>query len=419
MLLNFIKEHSKTKKSNQFLNLLEDSKNNDSIVLTFHTLLENQFSFDFLKDVIEYDSKGKYDILKDENTFKWACAFGNPEIINYLHDKVIHKNIYSSITASIMQNVFANLTTLNELGYEKDIFIENNILTAIDYSQIPFAKLNILEYFFENKDKWVLSDCIKNKLTNLHLHKLSSMVIQQPNLFNYIIHNNSHSDIIEKEIPYILDILIKHNKPEQISNLLNSTYKNIITQYFNNPQKIISNLYLDFTEQTNIYNNEKTLNKLIQLYPEYIKKESFKLWMIDSQTTKLKNWIENFRTIKKSEIKKSFIVLSNDLICFNYLLENFSYQNIKFTLSDSISILNNVFKHTKQIKSDYQLNSSYLNFGRQLLLTNNHFENNKNLIKTSLLDEKLFDFLEKESQNYKLLSKLNSHLIKTKHNIKI
>jgi hypothetical protein len=84
-ILEFIEKYNYKKYENclkddfkiHFNELLENNKKTGSLTLMFHTFLENYFPFEILKEIIEYDENGKEEILTNENTFKWSCAFGN------------------------------------------------------------------------------------------------------------------------------------------------------------------------------------------------------------------------------------------------------------------------------------------------------------------------------------------------------
>lgn len=159
--IEFAKKHGNLSHDDEELkknwnDLLEKSKKTNMLRLCFHTLLEISFPCAYLKEIIEYEEKGKQEILSSEDTFKWACAFGEPELIVYLNDKVKEHNINGAIQATISQYRLDNLKTLVSLGYEKEIYREPNLCQAISTASMVGGGLVIVDYLLRNRKKFPL-----------------------------------------------------------------------------------------------------------------------------------------------------------------------------------------------------------------------------------------------------------------------
>lgn len=419
-ILEFIKKYEYTKVFNgeynkEFKNdlnsLLINSKENKSLVLTFHTLLESYFPFEILKDVINYDEKGKEEILTNENTFKWSCAFGNKYLLLYLNDKIKEENkhIASSVNAAIMQYRVDNIQALSLMGYEKEVFTEPAILQSISRSQQTGAGLNIVDYYFKNKQKWKMTPYIDSRLEECCFYNLSSM-INYEHTFDYFF--NKYRDIknekIAKDIPEIINKLIFKNKIENIDIFYKSIYKNEVINYFKKPQLMLNNLRLDYkNEDSLLREDENKLNKIIEAYPELIKADDIKLWMMNDQSLNLKRWIEEKRKLKTNEIKKSFIDLSANIFCFEYLISKININKVKFNLAESVKLLNNYYEQIKYDEIDYSIDSKYVELGKKLLVKENFYEYKEEL-KAHIYDEKLLDIISKEIFKNQLENKLES-----------
>ena len=419
-ILEFIKKYEYTKVFNgeynkEFKNdlnsLLINSKENKSLVLTFHTLLESYFPFEILKDVINYDEKGKEEILTNENTFKWSCAFGNKYLLLYLNDKIKEENkhIASSVNAAIMQYRVDNIQALSLMGYEKEIFTEPAILQAISRSQQTGAGLNIVDYYFKNKQKWKMTPYIESRLEECCFYNLSEMISYEYT-FNYFFnkYKENKNEKITKDVENIINKLIYQNKIEDIKLIYESVYKKEVEKYFNKPKFILNNLRIDVKdEKTLLYEDENKLNKIIEMYPELIKVEDIKLWMMNDQSLNLKKWIEEKRKLKSNEIKKAFIDLSNNSSCFNYLCSKIEINNIKFNLAEGVKLINNYYEQIKYDEIDYSLDGNYLKLGKKLLIKDNYYEYKEEL-KNYIHDEKLISIINKEIFKNELEEKLDN-----------
>lgn len=428
-ILDFIKkyEYSKVFKGEyskdfkeDFNLLLKNSKKNDSLVLTFHTLLESYFPFEVLKNVIEYDEDGKEQILTNENTFKWSCAFGNKYLLLYLNEKIDEKdkNIASSVNAAIMQYRVDNVHTLVLMGYEKEVFTENAVLQAISRSRQTGAGLNIVDYLLRNKDKWKMSEYIEKKLEEDCFFDLSDMV-DFSHSFHYFF--NKYREIknekITKDIDEIINKLIYKNKIEDIEIIYNSVYKKEVEKYFSKPKYILNNLNLDIkNEDTLLYEDEEKLNKIINLYPSLVKDSDIKLWMMNSNSLSLKKWIENKRQLKTNEIKKAFIDLSTNHTCFEYLISTIDIQKLKFNLAEGVKLLNNYYEQIKYDEIEYNVDSEYVKLAKKLLIRDNYNEY-KDELKEYLYDQELINLINKEMFMKNLEDKLSDKAITKKSKI--
>lgn len=414
-ILDFIKKYSKddtTKNkdwSKDWKSLLKNAQKNDSLALCFHTLLEKYFSFEYLKEIIEYDEKGKEQILNDSNTFKWACAFGSRVLIIYLHDKVKDHNIAGAINATFMQYRSDSLQMLELLGYEKDIYTEPNLCQAISRANQAGCSLNIVDYFLQRLDQFP-------KLSNYVWKEL-----EKQNWIDKIIENNYettfeiflglNSEKINKEIINKTDEFISHvlvsGKTYLLDKIMNSDLKEDFVKAFNKDKKnlLTNNLSIDIDK--NEKDKNQAVNHILDNYPEILKHEDIKLWMMNSRSLKINEFIEDKRKIEMPELKKAFIQLSDNEVTFSRLLNlypKFDYQ--VFKIPEAVKILNNVYAEKKYGEIDYDYDGEYMSLSRNILLKNKEFKQYQEDIRTVINDEKMYNLLYKEQIKNNLEDKL-------------
>lgn len=399
-ILDFIKKHSSKNIKNKDWNkdwksLLKESKKNGILRLCFHTLLEESYSFELLKEIIEYDEKGKKEILNDVNTFKFACAFGNNYLIIYLNDKVKEHNIAGAINATFMQYRVDNLHTLELLGYKKEIYTEANLCQAISRANQVGCSLNIVEYLFNNLENLsTISTYVKTQLENQDWIK-KIITSNYETTFSTLLDLNSekiNKQIIIKSDELMSNVLL-HGNTYFLDKIMNSHLKEDFIKEFNKNKKkiVMDNLSLDMDKN-------KVINYMIDHHKEILKHEYIKLWMINSRSLKINEFINEKREIGVLEIKKAFIISSSDTINFSKILKlypKFNYQN--FTIQEAVKILNNLYIEKKNDEIDYNYDSQYMNLSRKILIKNKKFGEYQEEIRTVIHDSKMYNLLCKEN----------------------
>lgn len=382
--------------------LLKNAKESNSLALCFHTLLEKEFSFSNLKEIIEYDENGKKEILNDENTFKWACAYGNKYLIIYLNDKVNTHNIPGAINATFLQYRLDNLQTLELLGYEKEIYTEPNLCQAISRANQVNCGLDIVEYLLQRIDKFPkLSSYVWNELEKQEwLYKIKDG--QHTKTLETLL--SLKSDKIKKEILNhcndIMGIALVENKVEILNQVMKSYIRKDFVEYY---QKIKNK---NLKENLSVDENNN-VQFIIETYPELIKHADIKLFMMNNRSLKIDELIKSKRTLTQTEIKKSFIELSKDESCLNRLLTivpDFDYK--KFKISEAIKIVNQLYEAKKYDEIDYEYDGEYMSFNRNILLKNKDFNEYKEEIRQVIYDEKMYDLVYKEQIKNNLENKL-------------
>lgn len=381
--------------------LLKECKKSCSLDLCFHTLLESGFSFNHLKEIIEYDEKGKENILSDENTFKWACAFGDKDLIVYLHDKVNVHNIAGAITATFLQYRLDNLITLEELGYEKEIYTEPNLCQAISRANQVGCGLNIVEYLFNNLVKFPkLSSYVWKELENQKwLYKICDT--EHAKTLEVLL--SLKSEKIKKEIldhcNDIMGIALVNHKVDILKQVMNSYIREdfIIAYQKIKNKNLKENLCID--ENNNV-------QFIMNLYPELMQHEDIKLFMMNNRSLKIDEFIMKKRKLTNAEIKKSFLELSCDESCLWRLINvvpEFDYGKLK--IQEAIKIANNLYEEKKFTEIDYDYEGDYMRLNRNLFLRNKEFNELKEEIREVVFDQKMYDFIFKEQLKNNLENK--------------
>lgn len=407
-ILEFTKKHSVYDSAghedwkNDFQSLLKKSKENDSLALCFHTLLEEGYSFEYLKTIIEYDPLGKKQICEDENTFKWACAFGNRYLITYLNDKVKTHNLPGAINATFLQYRLDNLQMLELLGYEKEIYTEPNFCQAVSRANQAGCSLNIVEYFSLHINKFP-------KLSNYFWNELKKqdwtdkMLLEYPKTFELFLSLNSeqfNKDIIKKS-ESIASYALRKGTLQIVDILMNSCLKeDFIKQYKKKKNKILK-------EELSLDKN-KSVEEMMLKYPELLIFEDIKLSMMNENSFSIKNFIETQRIIPLKEIKKAFVDLSKSSYIFNELklkYPDFDYKKLK--LQDIVKILNNRYEEEKYNTISYDFESDYMIYAKDLLINHKEFNELKEEVRQVIFDEKMFDLIYKEDMKRKLENKLS------------
>lgn len=406
-ILDFIKKHSKYNPTdhadweNDWNSLLKKSKENNSLVLCFHTLLEEGYSFEHIKKIIDYDPIGKKEIFEDENTFKWACAFGNRYLIIYLNDKVKTHNIAGAITATFLQYRLDNLQTLELLGYEKDIYTEPNFCQAVSRANQAGCSLNIVEFFCSNFDKFP-------KLSNYFWQELKKqdwvdkMLLEYPKTFELFLSMNldSFKTKVVKQAENIASYALRDGSLQIVDKVMNSELKDDFIKEYNKKKKSIikDNLSLDKNTAT---------QEMILKYPELLNYDDIKLWHMNENSYTIKEFIEKYRTIPFKEIKTAFVELSKLSYLYNQLeifYPSFNYEKLK--LQDIVKILNNKYDEEKYNKISYDFESDYMIFARKTLIQHKDFNHYKEEVRDVIQDSKMFDLLYKEQIKKNLENKL-------------
>lgn len=374
--------------------LLINCKKEKSLTLCFHSLLENHIPFEYLKQTIEYDEKSKEEILNHPDTFKWACAFGQPYLLMYLHDKVKYHNIPGSINATFINYRLDNLKVLELLGYEKEIYTEPNFCQAISRADQAGCSLNIVDYFLINIDKfkpftkyvydrlkekdWMGKICQGEYTTTLKYLLDINLDNLDKQLFNYT------DDIISMALS---------NKKFSILDTVMSSYlkDKFIESYLKIKTKNIKdNISLD----TNNY-----LTTFIEKYPELIKHEDIKLYMMNRDSLSIYQFITEKRKIKKSEITKAYIDLSENPTCFQKLCEiTPTFKIANMNIADIVKICNNLYaaREDNDQLIDYSYEGQCMSFHRQCLLNHKEFKKYMGMIEEVIEDKTMFDILKKE-----------------------
>lgn len=382
--------------------LLKKSKESGTLTLCFHTLLEQGFSFAYLKEIIEYDENGKTDILKEENTFKWACAFGNRYLIIYLNDKVKTHNLSGAINATFLQYRLDNLKTLELLGYEKEIYTEPNLCQAISRANQAGCGLDIVEHLFQNIDKFPkLSSYVWNELEKQEwLYKIRDR--EHTKTLEILL--NLKSEKIKKEVLNhtndIVGIALVENKVNILNQVMNSYLRKDFIEHY---QKIKNK---NLRENLSVDENNN-VQYIIKTYPELIQHADIKLFMMNNRSLKIDKLIKSKRELTQSEIKKSFIELSKDESCLSRLITivpDFDYR--KFKITEAIKIVNQLYEAKKYDEIDYEYDGEYMSFNRNILLKNKDFNEYKEEIRQVIYDEKMYDLVYKEQIKNNLENKL-------------
>lgn len=393
--IKYTRQEIKQDFNKEFQSLLKSCKEQNSLVLCFHTLLENYFSFESLKKIIEYDKKGMEDIFNDENTFKWACAFGNSYLIIYLNDKVKEHNLPGAINATFMQYRLDNLRTLELLGYEKEIYTEPNMCQAISRANQQSCGLNIVEYFFDNLEKFPkLSNYVWNEIEK---KKWVSECNNGDYFKTFEILINLNSKEIKKEIlentKRLMHTFLSYGNKKFIKKIMESEIKNDFVNNFRKEKDLILKESLSLDKEENF----KNTNRILKEYPELIKHEDIKLWMMNDLSYKINDFIIEKRKVSKNEIKKALMTLSTNETKFSKLLK--SYPKINFNilkLAESIKIMNNLYEDVRNDQIDYSKDSNYKNLSRKILLKNKDFKNHIEEIKDALSDKEMYEILKIE-----------------------
>lgn len=377
-----------------FKALLKQCKKENSLVLCFHTLLENRIPFEYLKEVIEYDEKAKEDIFNHDDTFKWSCAFGQPYLLMYLNDKVKNHNIPGSVNATFINYRLDNLKVLEVLGHEKQIYTEPNFCQAISRADQVGCGLNIVEYFLNNIDKF--KPFSKYVFNELKQKDWMSKICQNEHTatLKYLL-DNQIEHFQEKLLNYTDDIMtmvLYNNKFKLLDIVMQSYVKdNFIISYGKIKNKHIKdNLSLD-------KNNH--LQDIIENYPELLKHDDIKLYMMNYESLGMYKFITEKRKITSNEIKKSYLDLSEDKICFEKLCKvtpKFKIVNMK--IGEVIKIVNNVYAANQDNEEgiDYNYDGQYMSFNRANLLNHKDFKNYIDAIGDNIDDQKMFNILKKE-----------------------
>lgn len=375
--------------------LLINCHKNNILDLCFNTLLEERFPYLYLKEIIDYDENSKSKILNNNNAFKWACAFGSSDLIKYLDINAKQKDIPGAVNSAIIYHRLENLLLLDFLGYEKEIYTENNFVQALKRSNISGHNLDIVEYFFKKIDKlpylttywncevekqdwisWFISTNKYDDLLEIYL-KLESSIINEK--------------IINKSSEFMQSIM-QSGKVHWLEKLINTTRKEDFIQEAckTKQQWLLNNFSLE-------EKNKETIDYILDKYPQILKHKDIKLWMMNINSLNINEFIQEKRTIKNQEIKTSFIKLSNNIKTIGKLLELYpDYDFSVFKIIQAIKISNNLYESKEDLTDNYHLNSEYMTINRKILLSNNEFKENKNQLKYMIKDKKMFDMLLKE-----------------------
>lgn len=408
-ILEFTKKYNKEtiKESKTFIKdwekLLKKCQIDQTLTLCFHTLLEEYFPFEYLKKVIEYDEKGKESILNDENTFKWACAFGHRYLIVYLNDKVKEHNIIGAIGATFRQYRVDNLQILALLGYEKEIYTEPNLCQAISRANQSGCSLDIVEYLFERFEKFpTLSNYVFNELEK---QDWLDKIIEKNYITTFCMLLNLNSekfnkDVIDKTDDIIINAL-RYNNINLIEEIMSSPIKEKFIEKFNKNKNDILKEYLFIDKNKNV------IETIIEKYPELLKHNEIKLWMMNNHSLTINELIEKNRKIPLGEMKKAIIQLSKDEECFDRLLKIYPDMDYKkFSLQEIVKISNNLYENKKHDSIDYSYDGDYMQYNRKILLGNKDFKEYEEEIREVIYDEKMYNLLYKEHLKNNLEEKL-------------
>lgn len=377
-----------------FQALLKSSKENDSLLLCFQNLLEHRMPFEYLKRLIEYDEKGKEDILNDSNTFKWACAFGNPYLIMYLNDKVKNHNLAGSINATIINYRWDNLKALEMLGYEKEMYTEPNFCQAISRADQTGCSLSIVEYFLNNIEKFKpFTLYVYNQLKEKNwVGKICEE--EYTTTLQYLL--DLKLDNLEKQVcnytDDIMSMALYSNKVKVLDVVMNSYLKDkFVDSYTKIKNKNIKdNIQLD---------RNNYLQNIIEKYPELIKHEDIQLFMMNETSLTIDKFICEKRKLTKTEITKAYIALSEDPTCFRKLCEiTPDYKVVRLPLGEVIKIVNNLYQAYKDMDQeiDYTYESEYMKFNRDNVLNHKHFKEYFVAVHDLIEDRYMLGLLEKE-----------------------
>ena len=126
--------------------------------------------------------------------------------------------------------------------------------------------------------------------------------------------------------------------------------------------------------------------------------------MMNANSLDLVEYIQNFRKINKSEIKKSFIELSKSALCFSYIsnkFTDFNYNEIEIV--KVIEILNNCYEQNdKSINDDISEDSVNMILYRNILLNHPEFLKYEKEIKEFTKLPEIINILYKEKLKEKL-----------------
>ena len=125
---------------------------------------------------------------------------------------------------------------------------------------------------------------------------------------------------------------------------------------------------------------------------------------MNANSLDLVEYIQNFRKINKSEIKKSFIELSKSALCFSYIsnkFTDFNYNEIEIV--KVIEILNNCYEQNdKSINDDISEDSVNMILYRNILLNHPEFLKYEKEIKEFTKLPEIINILYKEKLKEKL-----------------
>lgn len=91
----------------------------------FEKYLEEEVPSDYLIQLLHLNQEVKESILKDKNTFKWTCAYGDTILLEELWKEKVVYDEFNAVQACIINSRFNNLCFLEEKCF--DLYTDHHL----------------------------------------------------------------------------------------------------------------------------------------------------------------------------------------------------------------------------------------------------------------------------------------------------
>lgn len=311
----------------------------------FEKYLEEKMSGEKLIQLLNYDQKTKQEILQDQNTFKWACAYGDKVLLKELWDNKVVYDEFTAIQACIINSRLDNLCFLEEKGFS--LYLDTHLNQLLSRSLQNNYNMKIVLKYLENLDKISLWEITIKKIKESDWNNIPEVYKKASIFFNFLeLYKKEdlpmRSSIYQKAISFaskeLWELLyIKNHK--EIKNFFQKTDINMVSfpyDYFYNPKNV-----KDFCEVL-AYLIEKKLVDSKKINIENI----ISIIRVDANLT---NQLIEKQNISKMKCKKIITNLFIDFHHWNdilYILKNQKlcevYQKMK--AKDKVDIFNKLYE---------------------------------------------------------------------------